>query len=262
MLKGRISVVVPALNSAATLSWTLCSLRSQKDIAVEIVVADSGSKDGTLEICEKWGVKTIYVPPGNMYRAINTGLREMDSDWVTYLNSDDVVFPDAYARLVALGESQSASLAYGDCDFMDYEGRYLFTQRSVAARGLAGVIRVSPSFGGRTGFTQPGAVYRRSAFEELKGFDERYRLIADYDFFFRLVMAKYRVARLDRPAVAAFRLHRSQLSTRERTNLENEMALFRKSVSVNSSPGDWADVLFWRLKNSSTFLSRIMRLRP
>src|SRR5215469_16640666 len=100
MAKGQIGVVVPTLNSAATLHWTLCSLRTQRDVSIEIIVADSGSTDETPDICKFWGVQTIYVPPGNMYRAINAGLRQFDTEWVTYLNSDDVVYPNSYARLV------------------------------------------------------------------------------------------------------------------------------------------------------------------
>src|SRR5215471_7494468 len=118
MSRPQIGVVVPTLNSASTLQWTLCSLRSQRNVTQEIVVADSGSNDGTPDICKGWGIKTIYVPPGNMYRAINAGLSQIESEWVTYLNSDDIVYPDSYARLVACGEQQGASLVYGDCDFV------------------------------------------------------------------------------------------------------------------------------------------------
>src|SRR5438874_3929530 len=104
MSKGHIGVVVPTLNSRATLAWTLCALRSQRDVNVELIVADSGSEDGTLDICRNFGVRTIYATPGNMYRAINSGLQQMNTEWVTYLNSDDLVYPSSYARLIALGE--------------------------------------------------------------------------------------------------------------------------------------------------------------
>ena len=57
----------------------------------------------TLEICRKWGVPTFYVPPGNMYRAINQGLRQMDMEWITDMNSDDLVYAQSYARMLALG---------------------------------------------------------------------------------------------------------------------------------------------------------------
>jgi glycosyltransferase involved in cell wall biosynthesis len=262
MVKPQIGVVVPTLNSAATLTWTLCSLRNQRDVSVEIIVADSGSVDGTSDICKFWDVRTIYVPPGNMYRAINAGLRQIDAEWVTYLNSDDVVYPQSYARLVGRGEEQRASFVYGDCDFVDYEGRFLFVMKSPPPHRLPGLVRLSPCFSGRVGFGQPAAIYRKSVFEELEGFDERYRNIADSDFFFRLITSGRPVAKLHRPPVAAFRLHPSQLSNREGANMRGELASFRKRTKVRASPGDFLDVLSWRLQNSPIYLWRLSRLRP
>jgi len=262
MPKPQIGVVVPTLNSASTLPWTLLSLRSQRDVTLEVVVADSGSQDGTLDICKSWGVKTIYVSPGNMYRAINAGLRQIDSEWVTYLNSDDIVYPQSYARLVARGQEQRASLVYGDCDFVDSEGRFLFMVKSPPPRRVPGMVRLSTHFSGRLGFKQPATIYRRSAFQELEGFDERYRLIADYDFFFRLVISDHAIAKLQRPTVAAFRLHGSQLSRREQTSLTEELKSFQKATNVRASPLDLFDELYWRLQNSPSYLWRLAKLRP
>jgi glycosyltransferase involved in cell wall biosynthesis len=262
MSKPRIGVVVPTLNSAATLPWTLCALRDQRDVTVELIVADSGSVDATLEICKHWDVPAIYVPPGNMYRAINAGLRQVDTEWVTYLNSDDFVYPQSYARLLAYGEQQHASLVYGDCDLMDYEGRFLFMVKAPPPRRVAGMVRLSTRFNGRLGFKQPAAIYQRTAFQELGGFDEKYRLIADYDFFFRLVMSGRSIAKLHRPTVAAFRLHAGQLSGRESSNLRGEMEAFQKASSVKASPFDWLDELYWRLQNSPIYVWRLSRLRP
>ena len=64
MGSSSISCVVPTLNSAETLETTLLSLKSQRDASVEITVADSGSDDGTLEICQS-GVEALLVPPAN-----------------------------------------------------------------------------------------------------------------------------------------------------------------------------------------------------
>ncbi len=262
MPKAQIGVVVPTLNSAATLTWTLCSLRSQRDVTLEIIIADSGSTDGTADICKFWDVRTIYVPPGNMYRAINTGLRQLDAEWVTYLNSDDSVYPDSYSRLVARGEEQHASFVYADCDFVDYEGRFLFVMKSPAPHRLPGLVRLSPLFRGRVGFGQPAAVYRKSVFEELGGFDEKYRNIGDTDFFFRLITSGHPVAKLQRPPVAAFRLHPSQLSNRLGANMDEELASFRKRTKVRASLGDLLDVVSWRLQNSPIYLWRLSGLRP
>lgn len=262
MSRPQLAVVVPTWNSAATLEWTLCSLRSQRDVNIEFLVADSGSEDGTLEICKKWGVETFYLPPGNMYVAINAGLQRLDSEWVTYLNSDDIVYPRSYARLVARGEQEHVSLVYGDSDLVDGEGRFLFAVKSPSARRLPGMVRMSPMFGGRIGFLQPAAIYRRRAYEELGGFDETYSYIADYDFSLRMVVSGRTIAKLEGPAVAAFRLHNAQRSVLGKERVEEEMVLLRKGVRVRPSLGDALDVLSWRVMNSPTYVSRMLKLRP
>jgi len=262
MPKAQIGVVVPTLNSAETLTWTLCSLRNQRDVTLEIIVADSGSTDGTLDICKHWGAEAIYIPPGNMYRAINAGLRQIDAEWITYLNSDDIVYPRSYARMVARGEEQRASFVYADCDFVDYEGRFLFVMKSPPPHRLPGLVRLSPLFRGRVGFGQPAAIYRKNVFEELGGFDEKYRNIGDTDFFFRLITSGRPVAKLHRPPVAAFRLHPSQLSNRLGANMDEELASFRRKTKVRASLGDFLDVVSWRLQNSPIYLWRLSGLRP
>lgn len=256
MTKLQIGVVVATLNSSATIEWTLCALRNQRDVCADVVVADSGSQDGTLDICKRWGVRTIYVPPGNIYRAINAGLRETDTDWIALLNSDDLVYPHSYARLIAHGEQKKASLVYGDCDFIDAEGRFLFTLKSPSPGRIPGLLQH-----GDYGFVYAAAIWRRSAFEQLRGFDESYRLISDYDFFFRLVSSCYSLAKLDGPTVAAFRRHREELSRREARAMAQESQLFRHAGKVRRSLGSYADWLAWHLQNSPNHLWRLKSKR-
>jgi glycosyltransferase involved in cell wall biosynthesis len=253
----RVGIVVPTLNSSATLAWTLCALREQRDIIPEIIVADSGSEDGTLEICKTWGVRTVYVPPGNMYQAINVGLRQMDAEWITYINSDDLVYPLSYARLLAVGEQQRAAAVYGDIDFIDNEGRFLFFVKAPPPSRLVGMFRHD-----HMGFQPAAAIFRRNIFQALGGFDEQYRLIADYDFYYRVAICGHKLAKVERPSVAAFRVHASQLSTREAGKMAEELKSFRKTMNVRGSIRDAYDVMCWRVQNSPVYLWRLMKQRP
>lgn len=252
----QIGIVVPTLNSAATLDWTLCSLSNQRDIAPDVIVVDSGSEDQTLDICQRWAVRTIYVPPGNMYRAINSGLQQTDTEWVTYLNSDDHVYPYSYGRLIAHGEQHHAALVYGNCDFIDSEGRFLFAMKAPRPARLVGLLQR-----GDFGFAQPAAIYRKSVFQELGGFDERFRYISDYDFFSRLILSGRKVANLEGPAVAAFRRHTSQLSNQCAPAMAAEWEPFRISGRLRTSPGNLFDLLSMYIGNSSNYLWRFTSKR-
>lgn len=255
MRNASIGVVVPTLNSASTLDWTLCALRNQRGICAEIIVADSGSKDGTLDISERWGVMNIYVPGGNMYKAINQGLRLLRTKWVTYLNCDDIVYPHSYSRLVACGEQRNAVMTYGDCDFMDNEGRFLFREKASLSSRLPGVFRC-----GRFGLQQITAVFRKNSFDDLGGFDEKYRLVADADFFSRLVLSGRPVAKVCGPAVAAFRLHERELSVRFAAEMAVEKKL-RRSALPRSSVRDFLDFAYWRLQNAPSHLANLFKHR-
>ena len=155
---------------------------------------------------------------------------------------------------MALGESHNACLVYGDCDFVEYEGRFLFTVKSPEPSRIRGLVRHSV-----TGFAQPAAIFRMKTFEELGGFDERYRHIADYDFFLRLVLSRYPLARLRRPTAAAFRVHASQLSTKEGAVVKAELKSLRRALDVRTSLRSLFDLLCWRLQNSPDYLWRLAR---
>lgn len=252
----KLGIVVPTLNSASTLDWTLCALCGQRDVTAEIVVADSGSEDGTLDICKKWGVRTFHVPPGNMYRAINAGLQQMENEWIAYVNSDDLVYPQSYARMLASGEQRNTDAVYGDVDFIDSEGRFLFCVKSPSPSRLPGMFRRD-----HMGFQPAAAIFRRSVFQELGGFDERYRLVADYDFFYRVTISGYKMTRVGHPSVAAFRTHASQMSSRESANMKAELHAFRRAMNVKALPRDVFDVFWWRLQNSPMYFRRLMKQR-
>ncbi len=247
-----IGVVVPPRNSAATLRWTLLSLTSQRDVAVSIVVADSDSHDGTLEICREWHVRTVQVPPGNMYRAINAGLREIRAPWLTYLNSDDLAYSDAYARLIGRGEARGAHLVYGHADFVAETGAFLYTKAalrpSLARRQL---------LAGTMPFLQPAASFRREVFDALGGFDERFTHIADYDFFARAAARGLRFARVPGAPLAAFRVHERQMSTVHKQVVDEEQRARRRECGRYAWVARKALSTVWKARNTGNYLARL-----
>lgn len=249
-----ISCVVPTLNSAETLETTLLSLKSQRGVNVEITVADSGSDDDTLEICQQFSVATIYVEPGNMYRAINAGLSQSRSEWLAYLNSDDWLYPDSFARLIELGDSSGADVVYGNCDYADGSSRFVYSFAAARPEQLAPLFRL-----GRMGFAQPAAIFRRSLYQRLGGFDEQYCFKADADFYIRAINAEARFALLDGPPVCCFRVHTAQLSNRKRELIEEEGKRVFGAPGMKSRASDFMALAEWRLKNLPHYLLRIAR---
>ncbi len=248
-----VTYVVPTLNSGKTLDLTLYSLRSQAKISPEILVVDSGSTDNTLEICQRWQVKTLYTEPGNIYRAINTGLRLSQSDWLGYLNSDDWLYPDSVSRLVTHGEENNADFVYGKCDYTDYGGRFIFSSTPAFPDELL------PLFKRRLfGLDQQACLFRRSLYEQLNGFDEQYTLVGDADFVLRSLQKGAKFAILPQASVACFRQHPQQLGKRNLTLNHQEREKVRKNLGKPTLK-DVLTVFNWRFRNIPQYFIRLLR---
>lgn len=254
MNSPSLTCVVPTLNSAVTLNATLLSLKSQQNVSLKLLVADSGSTDETLEICRRWEVPTIYVPPGSMYRAINAGLRQSNTEWLAYLNSDDLIFPDTYSRLIERAKQTNAVVVYGNCDYIDEQSRFVYSFGAAEPKALLTLFRLR-----QMGFAQPAAIFRREIYQQLEGFDESLLFRADADFFVRALLAGKHFAKLAGPSVASFRLHSKQFSNRgiQQTELEAKRIFGRQELKPQ--PADRLKLATWRLSNLPHYFVRIIR---
>lgn len=217
-----LGIVVPTLNCAATLAATLVSLRRLPHVA-RILVVDSHSDDGTGEVARRQGVDVVSVPRAGMYAAINEGLRRLDTEWLTYVNGDDLVY--AVDRSLKAGAESGAAVVYGTIDFIDADGRFIHSWTSAAPPRLLRLYRA-----GCSPVLQQGTIFRRSMFESLRGFDERWRFVGDADFWLRGLLAGSRFVRIAHPSVAAFRMHASQLSQQHAAEMKAE---FRTMLALH-----------------------------
>lgn len=87
-----ISVVMRSFNEAWAIGDTIQQLFAQDyDGEMELIVIDSGSSDGSLDIISKTGrAKLIQIPLGTYVPGVvlNRGAREATHDWIVYLNAD------------------------------------------------------------------------------------------------------------------------------------------------------------------------------
>ncbi|TQL03067.1 glycosyltransferase [Cellulomonas sp. SLBN-39] len=99
-----LTVVVPAYNSDAYLDRCLDTLVGVGP-AVEVVVVDDGSTDGTAALAQRYaerhpGVRVVSKANGGHGSAVNTGLEHATGTWFKVVDSDDWVDVDAFAELV------------------------------------------------------------------------------------------------------------------------------------------------------------------
>ena len=205
MKLDQLTIVTPTLNSAKTIRGTLDSVRPLVEGGAEHIVVDSGSTDGTVEIAKQFGSEVLYHPPGNMYAAINAGMEKATGEWLTYINSDDLLFADYVIEALEV-VSNGVDVIYGDIDFIDDQGRFLFNRRAPKPAYLSWLMRFYSCV------PQQGTIFRRALFERLGGFDAQYKFIADRDLFARALRGGARFQKFNGKSVAAFRLSDQQLS--------------------------------------------------
>lgn len=88
-----ISIIIPTLNEEDYLPLVLESVKKQSFTDYEIIVADAGSKDATLEIAKKYGA--IIVPGGMPGPGRNRGAAKAVGDILLFLDAD-VILPEGF----------------------------------------------------------------------------------------------------------------------------------------------------------------------
>lgn len=106
-----VSVVVPTRNNARTLAACLRSIRAQDHPAVELIVVDNHSTDGTAEIAREWAHRVIVAGPERSAQR-NLGAHAGAGEYVLWIDSDMVLRPrvvsDAVATALATGAAAVA----------------------------------------------------------------------------------------------------------------------------------------------------------
>jgi CDP-glycerol glycerophosphotransferase len=121
--RPRISVVVPIYDVEEYLDECLRSLAGQTFADFEAVMVDDGSTDGSAAIAERFAgadprFRLVRQPNGGLSRARNTGIEAARGEYLAFLDSDDVLPPDAYERLLGALERTGSDFATGNVERM------------------------------------------------------------------------------------------------------------------------------------------------
>ena len=181
-----VSVVMPSYNHAQFLRAAIDSVLSQDYPALELIVMDGGSRDGSVEILQSYGDRLRFTSERDRGQAdaINRGFARAKGNILCWLNSDDLFLPGVLARVVrALDEHPQAEFVYGRGWEVDESGRTVEE---------AGVLRFDlwRLIHQRNFIQQPSCFFRRSLIERVGPVDERLHYVMDWDLWIRF--AAYR----------------------------------------------------------------------
>jgi len=225
----KISVVTPSFNSIHTIRATLASVAAQDYAAVEHIVVDGGSTDGTVEVL-KAAPRLTWVSERDdgHYHAMDKGTRKASGDVVAVLNADDCYRPGVLAQVAAAFAKHPAwDGLFGDIVYVDAEGREIF--RREEARFDRQVIRFGHNVVNHQTLFLKKEVYVRVGGYRYKDFKN----CCDYEFVMRLIRARCRIGHIP-VYIVDYRYHDHGQSAdlRVRANMARESELIRKEYGV------------------------------
>jgi glycosyltransferase involved in cell wall biosynthesis len=126
----RLSVVVPAYDVEEWLADSLASVLDQSHRDLEVVVVDDGSTDATGDIADGIAaadprVRVVHQANAGLGAARNVGARHATGDLLAFVDSDDLLHPRAYERLVGSLERTGSDVAIGAVERLRGEERFM-----------------------------------------------------------------------------------------------------------------------------------------
>lgn len=233
-----ISVVMPSLNQRRFLPEAVESVLGQQGVQVELIVADGGSTDGTLDWLAMRAAKDTRLrwssgPDSGPAQAINRALRQARGTLIGWLNADDVYTAGALQRAAAaMATHPNWIMLYGHGKHVDEHGAVLSDYPSRLPDTPIG------AFSSGCFICQPTVLLRRT-FLLLNGvLDETLRTAYDFDWWLRAFgRSAGRIGFVD--AVQALsRLHADSITLRQRYHIAREgMLLLHRHLG--GAPCHW-----------------------
>ena len=139
---------------------------------------------------------------------------------IGWLGDDDILIPGGLASAArVLNEHPDVVMVFGRCDYITPEGGILFTNRS--SQFAARLFKFGPQL-----IPQPGALWRRSAFEEVGGLSNDFDMAFDFDLFLKLSKIG-KLKHVDQ-TLAQFRWHPDSLTVKRRWRSVTEASRVRR----------------------------------
>jgi len=173
----KISVIIPTLNEEKYIEKTLLSLRAQTiKLPYEIIVSDGKSKDKTVEIAKKYANKIVICNKRGIAVGRNLGAKYAEGDILVFVDADTILLPNTLEEVykevkkrdVALVSCPVAPSSYSPSFYFLYWFYNQFSKNSI-----------------RVGKPQVAGMFmatKKSVFNQVGGFNEKMRIIEDYDF--------------------------------------------------------------------------------
>jgi len=215
----KVSICIPTYNRKHYLKETLESIFAQTYKDYEIVIVDDGSNDGTEQMIKKssYPIRYFWQENRGVAEARNKLLELAKGEYITFIDSDDLLFPYAIEELLNLVEyNGSEVVAYSSYIGIDEQGRKVKRKRHKLPCGY-----ISADLFEYIYVHSCGTMCRKKLFEEAGGFDTSLPVCSEYALWLKLSL-KYEFVPADKPTFKR-RRHSGNLSAYSFANRKMEL---------------------------------------
>jgi len=188
-----VSAVIPTHNRANAVCSAVESVLAQTYAPLETIVVDDGSTDDTQGVLRRLGdrIRVICQENAGPASARNVGVLASRGEIISFLDSDDEWLPGKIERQVKLleraGSSVCCCVSNMELCFVDGRHHTSFDSARIGSWHREGIwLNPAEVLATRFLMFNQGVAIRREAFEKAGGFDERLRVLEDYDLALRL----------------------------------------------------------------------------
>ena len=187
MAPGVYEVVVPTYNVERTIAATLSSLSEQTLPPSRILVADDETPDGSLEVAARFpNVEIMSFPHSGLSGVQNRALPHVRSEFLAFVDADDIWHPDAGRVLVAALQSTNAVAAAIAADEFPDGSLPTFPDPLPPVWAEVGYEALLA----RNTLCKSGTMYRTEAVRGVGGWlEDDYPITGDHDIALRLMEA-------------------------------------------------------------------------
>ncbi len=187
----KVSIITPSFNQGSFIARTLQSVKQQKYVNLEHIVYDGGSTDNTVDILRSFENDIIWVsePDNGQTHAVNKGLQKSTGEIIGWLNSDDVYYPGAIAKVVKFfAEHPDVDVVYGMAQHIDTNDNVIdaYPTTPFALQDLMEKCFIC----------QPALFFRRRVLDKTGLLDESLNYCMDYEFWVRMALLGIKFAYL------------------------------------------------------------------
>lgn len=178
-----VSVVTISYNNKVGLEQTIPSVAIQTYPNIEYIIVDGGSSDGSVDVIKKYANKVSYwvsEPDKGIYNAMNKALKKTTGDYLLFLNSGDY-FCSADVLSLIFKDEHHADLLIGRQKFISANGKVGISPKLHADE-------IDMEYFLSSTLPHQATFIKRSLLCERGGYDESYRICADWVFWIQAVV--------------------------------------------------------------------------